>query len=345
MKRAVFLDRDGIIIKDTCYLNDPEKIIILPHAVRALKKLQDFGFILVIISNQSGVGRGYFKEAALHAINKQLLNMLKKSGVNITGVYYSTYYKPSKIKKHTKGAECRKPRAGMLYEAAKDLDIELSASYMIGDRDSDIGTGINGGLKGNIYVKSKYKYEHDEFVPDKKVKNPDRAADWIIKKELSSRIITDEKILEKLVRQIRKKKRKIVTTNGAFDILHIGHLRYLHECRRYGDVLIAGLNSNKSVRMYKPKNRPIIDQFARAEMLANLKPVDYVFIFNERDPREFLKIVKTDFHIKACDYTMDRIIEKKVVESLGGEVILIPYLMGCSVTNIIKKIKADEKKK
>ncbi len=345
MKRAVFLDRDGTIIKDTCYLNDPEKIIILPYTVRALKKLQDLGFILVLISNQSGVGRGYFKETALHAINKRLLNMFKKSGINITGYYYSTYYKQSRIKKYTKGAECRKPRAGMLYKAAKDLDIELSASYMIGDRDLDIGTGINAGLKGNIYVRSKYKYQHDEFVPDKKVKDLDKAADWIIKKELSSCIITDKKILEKLVKQIRKKKKKIVTTNGAFDILHIGHLRYLHECRKYGDVLIAGLNSNKSVRMYKPKNRPIIDQFARAEMLVNLKPVDYVFIFNERDPREFLKIVKTDVHIKAGDYTMDRIIEKNVVESLGGKVMLIPYLSGCSSTNIIKKIKTDGKKK
>ena len=338
MKRAVFLDRDGTIIEDTYYLHDPEKIIVLPYAVKALKKLQNFGFSLVIISNQSGIGRGYFKEKTLTTVNKRLLSMLKHSGINIDGIYYSPYYKESKIAKYRKGVNFRKPNPGMLLQAAKDLNIELTASYIVGDKESDIGAGVNAGLKSNILIKGKYKYEKKEFVPDKIAENLDKATDWIIGQETQSRIITNKKKLKEIVQQLKKSEKRIVTTNGVFDILHIGHIRYLKECKKYGDILVIGLNSDQSAKINKGKTRPVINQFARAEMLINLKPVDYVYIFNEKDPREFLKIVKTDVHIKAADYTMNQIIEKRTVEKNEGKVILAKVIKGYSTTDIIKKI-------
>lgn len=210
MDRAVFLDRDGTIIEDTYYLHDPEKIIMLPYSIKALKKLQNFGFKLIIISNQSGVGRGYFKENTVKSVNKRLLSILKSSGINIAGVYYSPHYKESKIPKYRKGANFRKPEPGMLLQAANDLNIELTASYMIGDREPDIGAGVNAGLKANFLVKGKYKYEKKQFIPDKTVKNMDHAAAWIINNETKSNIITDKKQLIEIIKHLRKEKKKLL---------------------------------------------------------------------------------------------------------------------------------------
>jgi len=337
LNKAVFLDRDGTIIRDLSYLSDPEKVQILPKAVPGLKKLQDFGFKLIIVSNQSGVGRGYYTEKDVDLVNKRLLKILCKHKIQILDIYYSCYYKDSKNQKYKKGKEYRKPNAGMLFRAAKEHNIVLSASYIIGDKDSDIGAGINAGLKGCVYIKSSYEYVNKEFIPDKKVRNLNEAAEWIVQNELKTKVICNKKFLKELVLSLKKKNKKIVTTNGVFDILHIGHLNYLKECKRYGNVLIVGINSDDSVKRIKGKKRPIVDQFSRAELVANLKPVDYVFIFEEDDPREFLKIVKPDVHIKSKDYKNKDIIEKKIVEK-SGKLVLTKFTYGFSTTQIINKI-------
>jgi len=344
MNRAVFLDRDGTINDDTSYLNKPEELRLLPNVVKGLKKLQDYGFKLVIITNQSGIGRGYFTEAQLLMIHKHLVSILKRAKINISKIYYAPHYKESADHRYRKGEHYRKPNPGMLVDAAEDLDIELTASYVIGDKESDIGAGYNSGLKGTILVKGKYKYRSEKYKPHKKVKDLVEAADFIIRKEEASRIITDPLKLKKIVQSHKKKGTTIVTTNGVFDILHIGHIRYLNECKKDGNVLIVGLNSNSSVRMNKGEKRPIIDQFARAEMMANLRSVDYVFIFDQKDPREFLKIVRPDVHVKAGDYSLKQIIEQKVVASSGGIIKISNFTKGYSTTGIIKKIKDNEKK-
>jgi len=342
MNRAVFLDRDGTIIVDTYYLHDPEKLKLLPYSISALKQLQELGFLLIIVSNQSGIGRGYFSEKTMIKVNNKLIDILKKNRIKISGVYYSPFYENSKVKKYRQKKKFRKPGPGMLLKAAKDFNIELSASYMIGDKESDIGAGINSGVKSNILIKGMYPFKNIEYHPDKIVRNIKQAANWITEKEIQSHIIMSREILKKTVTSIKKKKKKIITTNGVFDILHIGHIRYLNECRKYGHVLIVGVNSDDSVKRIKGKDRPIINQFARAEMIASLKPVDYVYIFNEDDPCSFLNLVKTDVHIKAGDYTIDQIIEKNTVERHGGQVILVKAIKGFSTTNILKKIRKHD---
>lgn len=143
--------------------------------------------------------------------------------------------------------------------------------------------------------------------------------------------------IETISRELRKQKKKIVTTNGAFDILHVGHVKSLEKAKSFGNVLIVGLNSDSSVRQYKSPDRPIINQEDRAEMLAALEAVDYVVIFNEPDPRNFLKAVKPDFHVKSkLGY---KGIEKDVVEKNGGKIILIDDIPGLSTTMLIDKIK------
>ena len=141
------------------------------------------------------------------------------------------------------------------------------------------------------------------------------------------------------VRDEKKKGKRIVTTNGCFDILHVGHVRSLTAAKALGDVLVVGINSDASVRALKGKDRPVVSERERAEIVASLKPVDAVFIFGEQDPRKWLAKVKPDFHAKGSDRKMDEIIEKDIVERGGGKIVLLSLRKGKSTTNLIKKIK------
>ncbi|NQT28982.1 MAG: D-glycero-beta-D-manno-heptose-7-phosphate kinase [Candidatus Saganbacteria bacterium] len=146
------------------------------------------------------------------------------------------------------------------------------------------------------------------------------------------------KELHAIVQNLRNENAKIIFTNGCFDILHLGHVRYLSKAKKLGDILIIGLNSDASVRKLKGKDRPYIYELERAEILASLECVDYVCIFEETRPDNLIKIVKPDFHVKGGDYKINRLPEKKLVESLGGKVIVIPPIKGRSTTNLVKRI-------
>ncbi|MFA5839932.1 MAG: D-glycero-beta-D-manno-heptose-7-phosphate kinase [Candidatus Margulisiibacteriota bacterium] len=141
-----------------------------------------------------------------------------------------------------------------------------------------------------------------------------------------------------IVKNLHLQGNKIVFTNGCFDILHLGHVRYLHEAKKHGDILIIGLNSDASVKALKGKDRPYVSEMERAEILASLECVDFVIIFSESRPDNLIKIIKPDFHIKGGDYKVTQLPERKLVESLGGKVLVIPPIEGRSTTNIVKKI-------
>jgi len=130
---------------------------------------------------------------------------------------------------------------------------------------------------------------------------------------------------------------RIVTTNGAFDVIHTGHIYSLEKARSYGDLLIVGLNSDASIKRYKSQNRPVFPQDYRARMIAALYCVDYVVIFDEDDPRELLKIIKPDIHVKSKSGFKG--IEREIVEKNGGQIILLNDIEGISTTDIIKRIK------
>ncbi len=140
--------------------------------------------------------------------------------------------------------------------------------------------------------------------------------------------------------KLRKKGKKIVTTNGVFDILHLGHVTYLESARKLGDVLIVGINSDASVRRIKGPKRPLNSKKARASCVAALECVDYVVVFGEDDPRKFLSAVKPAIHVKGGDYRgkMGKIIEKEIVEHNGGKIVLKQMVKGCSTSSLIEKI-------
>jgi len=144
--------------------------------------------------------------------------------------------------------------------------------------------------------------------------------------------------LKSIVEELKVQNKKIITTNGVFDIIHIGHIRYLQEAKKLGDVLIIGINSDSSVKRIKGQDRPLNNANDRAETLAALQCVNYVTIFNENDPIIFLKTIKPNIHVKGGDYNMNKIIEKDTVEENEGVVKLIPEVKGYSTTNFINKI-------
>lgn len=132
--------------------------------------------------------------------------------------------------------------------------------------------------------------------------------------------------------------KKIVFTNGCFDLIHTGHTRYLAKAKSFGDLLIVAVNSDSSVRMIKGEKRPINTQAERAEILAALESVDFVTIFDEPDPHKIISELQPDVLVKGGDWPIEKIIGRDVVEARGGKVVNVPYVEGASTTSIIEKI-------
>ena len=136
----------------------------------------------------------------------------------------------------------------------------------------------------------------------------------------------------------KKDGKKVVFTNGCFDILHRGHVTYLNEAKRQGDILVVGVNSDASVKKLKGESRPINSEYDRAFVLDGLKAVDYTVIFGEDTPEDLIACLKPSVHVKGGDYKKEDLPETKIVESYGGKVVILNFVEGKSTTNIINKI-------
>ena len=151
-------------------------------------------------------------------------------------------------------------------------------------------------------------------------------------------MLIDRRDAASFCEDLRQHGRQIVFTNGCFDILHAGHVRYLTTAKSFGDVLIVGLNTDESVRRLKGVNRPINTQDDRAEVLLGLKAVDHVIFFGEQTAEALIAEVKPAVYVKGGDYTLATLPEAKIVQSYGGRVELVNLVAGRSTTNIIGKI-------
>ena len=152
--------------------------------------------------------------------------------------------------------------------------------------------------------------------------------------------ITKREALAAICEKLRSKGKTIGFTSGAFDLLHAGHVDYLEKARQMCDVLIVGINSDSSVSQYKGDNRPIINEKHRVRVVAALEAVDYVFVFKERRNKKNIEVIRPHYYIKAGDYTPDQLTSKKIVESYGGEVKIIPVEEELSTTHIMEKIRS-----
>ena len=158
-----------------------------------------------------------------------------------------------------------------------------------------------------------------------------------LKKNFKDNLLTAEEMRKKIVK-LQKAGKKIVFTNGVFDILHIGHLTYLEEAGNLGDILVVGVNSDASVKVNKGDKRPINSEKNRAYVLLGTKFVNYAVIFDEKTPEKLLDVLKPDVHVKGGDYKKEDLPETKIVEGNGGEVKILSFVDNVSTTQIINKI-------
>jgi D-glycero-D-manno-heptose 1,7-bisphosphate phosphatase len=188
-KPAVFLDRDGTINEQMGYINHPSRFIVLPGVAEAIRLLNHNGFLAIILSNQSGVARGYFPIELVHEIHANLNTYLQKRGARMDGIFFCPHYPNGPVKEYGYTCDCRKPKTGLIDQALQTFEIDLSRSYMIGDRWTDLAFADRAHLKG-VLVKTGYGLGDIQYVlPHKNVKSTYIADDlldavqWIIAEE------------------------------------------------------------------------------------------------------------------------------------------------------------------
>ncbi|HTP42865.1 MAG TPA: D-glycero-beta-D-manno-heptose 1-phosphate adenylyltransferase [Nitrospiria bacterium] len=152
--------------------------------------------------------------------------------------------------------------------------------------------------------------------------------------------IKSPRALRALIASAQRRGRRIVFTNGCFDLIHIGHVRYLEQAKRLGDLLVVAVNTDRSVRRMKGPHRPVVPQAQRAEVVAALGCVNYVVLFSTPTPRPLIARLRPDILVKGADWSVDQIAGKEEVEAAGGRVRTIPLTPGSSTTKLIKKISA-----
>jgi D-glycero-D-manno-heptose 1,7-bisphosphate phosphatase len=186
MNRAVFLDRDGTVTEEVGYLDRLDKLRLIPGAARAVRKLNDAGFKVVLVTNQSGVARGYFPESLVREAHEALARMLAEEGARLDGVYYCPHHPTAGNSVYTAVCDCRKPSTGLLDRAARDLDIDLSSSFMVGDKWSDVELGRRAGT-ASILVGTGFAPGDPGNKRPGHVKDPDftshdlaEAVEWIL---------------------------------------------------------------------------------------------------------------------------------------------------------------------
>jgi D-beta-D-heptose 7-phosphate kinase/D-beta-D-heptose 1-phosphate adenosyltransferase len=158
-------------------------------------------------------------------------------------------------------------------------------------------------------------------------------------RDAATRVLSWEQ-LDAIVKRARSEGSRIVFTNGVFDLLHPGHVRYLQHARNLGDMLVVGLNADASVRRNKGADRPIIPEHERAEVLAALECVDAVVVFGEDTPAEIVRLVQPDILVKGADWPADQIVGRDTVEARGGRVVLLPVEQGHSTSAIVERIRS-----
>ena len=184
MKRAVFLDRDGTLIEESGYLDRLERLVFFPFTVDAVRVLNRAGFAVVVVTNQAGIARGIVKESFVGEAHTHIADRLEAGGAKIDGFYYCPHYPTGVVEKYRSVCDCRKPQPGLLRQAAKDLDLDLARSFVVGDRWHDLAAGQAVGARG-VLVRTGWG-TRDEAAPEQGtvpgavVDNLMDAAAWIL---------------------------------------------------------------------------------------------------------------------------------------------------------------------
>jgi D-glycero-D-manno-heptose 1,7-bisphosphate phosphatase len=167
MNRAVFIDRDGTISEEVGYINDPSRFRLFPFAASALKRLKQHGWLAILTTNQAGVARGYFSEEMLQTVHQLMTTELERNGAQLDAIYYCAHHPSVGTPPYRVDCDCRKPKPGLVSRAARDFDINLAESWMVGDRYSDIELARNAGVKSAFvltgYGRGEWEHQRDTW--------------------------------------------------------------------------------------------------------------------------------------------------------------------------------------
>ena len=250
MKKAIFLDRDGTINVEKDYIYKSEDLVFEEGSIEALKTFKNLGYILIVVSNQSGIARGYFTEADLNIFNNNMNEILKKNGVEITEFYCCPHH-PDGIGEYKKVCECRKPNNKMIEDAIKKYNIAREKSYMIGDKTSDIGAGLKSNLK-TVLVKTGYGLKDMEKIDKNETLICENLKDFseILKREKLNELIFDEFSKKVKIKNVVMDSRK-VTEGSLFFAINNGN-SYVKDVLDKGASLVIADNTDiKDERVIK----------------------------------------------------------------------------------------------
>ncbi len=343
----VILDRDKTINEDPGYLNDESRVELMPGAADGIRLLNHFGIRVFVASNQSGVARGLITQEQLAAVNARITGLLLAQGAHIGKIYVCTHGDAD-------NCDCRKPKSGLIRQILSENGVDPLKTYIAGDRARDLACGLEFGLRGilvggTIDSVSSVGLAHlrgagGEPMPENLVF---RAADLreaaafileeIFERESREHVYGDAIAAAPLIEKLKREGRKVVFTNGCFDILHSGHVQLLAQARALGDFLVLGLNSDRSVSALKGPSRPVNSETDRARILAQLPYVDAVVIFDEDTPVSLMEKLQPAVHVKGGDYVREKIPEYAVMQKLGGEIVILPFRKGYSTTSILAR--------
>ena len=189
---AVFIDRDGTLTEEVGYVNHPRRIRLLPRSAEAIRRLNAAGVAAVVATNQAGLARGYFSAEVLKAVNDEMLRQLKEEGARLDGVYVCTHHPTEGAPPYRTDCDCRKPKAGLLERAARELGLELAASTMIGDKPSDLDCGRAVGAQGVLvltgYGLGDWEYRRHSFrvPPDHVAADLLDAVEWVLTRKAAA---------------------------------------------------------------------------------------------------------------------------------------------------------------
>ncbi len=189
MRRALFMDRDGTVCREVGYVNHPSRLELLPRSAEAIRRAREAGLLCVLVTNQAGVARGYFTEDLIHLAHARLGDLLAAEGTALDAIYYCPHHPTAGTPPYRADCACRKPRPGMLLDAARDLGIDVPASYVVGDKISDVEMAHTQGARG-ILVRTGYGRGEEEYGRAAWATEPDAIADdlldaveWILQAE------------------------------------------------------------------------------------------------------------------------------------------------------------------
>jgi D-glycero-D-manno-heptose 1,7-bisphosphate phosphatase len=183
---AVFIDRDGTLTEEVGYLNHPSRLRLLPRSAEAVRRLNEAGIAAVLATNQAGIARGYFSEDVMNAVHQQLADQLKEAGAHLDGLYVCPHHPTAGEPPFRADCDCRKPRPGLLLRAARDLDLDLAGSIMVGDKPSDLSVAHAVGARSILVLTGyglgewEYRRAHFPVAPDHVATDLLEAVEWVI---------------------------------------------------------------------------------------------------------------------------------------------------------------------